>query len=93
MSGREALNPAARWARLAVLVLVVNLTSTPFNFTPAQSAEIAVPPAVLASTDDSAPLLVKFKPNTTRDEMEGATRAAAMLRWCTRSGARGARRW
>src|SRR3989475_987029 len=76
MSGREALNPAARWATLAVLVLLVNLMSAPLAFMPAESAEVAFPATVLASTDDSAPLLVKFKPNTTRDEMDRATKAA-----------------
>jgi uncharacterized repeat protein (TIGR01451 family) len=76
MSGREDLNPAARWAALALLVLVVNLISAPLGFMPAQSAEISLPATVLASTDDSTPLLVKFKPNTARDEMERATKAA-----------------
>ena len=76
MGGRQGLNPAARWATLAVLVLLVNFMSAPLAPMPAQSAEIAVPATVPASADDSVPLLVKFKPNTTRDEMEGATRAA-----------------
>src|SRR5438309_9669408 len=76
MSGREGLNPAGRWATLALLVFVVNLVSAPLGFMPAQSAEIALPATALAATDDSAPLLVKFKPNTTRDEMDRATKAA-----------------
>src|SRR6266550_9412331 len=76
MGAREALNPAARWAVLALLVLVVNLVSAPLGYIPARGAEIALPATSLAATDDSAPLLVKFKPNTARDEIERATKAA-----------------
>ncbi len=76
MGAREGLNPAARWAVLALLVLVVNLVSAPLGYMPARGAEIALPATALAATDDSAPLLVKFKPNTARDEMDRATKAA-----------------
>jgi hypothetical protein len=76
MNGREGLNPAGRWAVVALLVLVVNLASAPLGYMPAQSAEIALSATVVAATDDSAPLLVKFKPNTARDEMDRATKAA-----------------
>src|SRR5438093_9782505 len=76
MSGRQALHPAARWATLALLVLLVNLMSAPLAFMRTQNAEVTLPATVIASTDDSAPLLVKFKPNTTRDEIDRAIKVA-----------------
>jgi len=71
-----SLRPAARWTTRALLLLLLNFISAApsLAFIPAESI-VAPPNGVVASTQETAPILVKFKSGAQRSDVDAAIKS------------------